>query len=615
MPVRSLCLALILAIAGRAEEAPLAPRDLPDLQHRIEQVLKANNTPGACVVLTGRDRTLWVAGLGQRDVAKGLAVTPDTPFRIGSISKMFAGLAALKLASEGRLDLQAPLRALAPEIPCENPWEDQHPVRVVHLLEHTSGWDDWRLREYADNDPRPRTLKEGLDFDPRSRRSRWQPGTLVSYCNSGPAVVAYLVQKITGEDFEQYVAENFFHPLGMDTASFRPTPGLTQLYHRDGRTPRPYSHLLMRPAGALNASAQEMGSFLRLLLNRGMVEGRMIIPAASLDRMETPTSSLAAQAGLPTGYGLHNYSSLDDRGFLWHGHDGGLEGGLSRLYYLPEAGVGYFFSMNSDRTEAYRAIQKLLRAYLTKDLPRPPFPAVPALAPAVAAAYTGWYLPCSPRRKDMAFLDVLAVTRLHFQEGKLLLSPALGSARTFVPVTERQFRLAKDPLATMVLLPAGPEGLRFQEGWDASRRIPAPLAWVILAMAALLLTAFLSSVLFALVWVPRLAFRRMKAVRHLSLRAWPLAASLTLLAVVLMFSLDQNPLTHLGTLSAVSLGFCLLTVFFAFASGMGLVQAQRTPRAEVNLGVWIQALLASGAFTVLAIFLAWQGVVGIRTWR
>ena len=96
-------------------------------------------------------------------------VTEGTLFRIGSISKSFVALSAMMLVEEGRLDLQAPLRELAPEIEFTNRWEKTHPVRMVHLMEHTTGWDDLALREYAQNIYPPISLREGLAFDPRSR--------------------------------------------------------------------------------------------------------------------------------------------------------------------------------------------------------------------------------------------------------------------------------------------------------------------------------------------------------------------------------------------------------------------------------------------------------------
>ena len=105
--------------------------------------------------------------------------------------------------------------------------------RVVDLLEHTTGWDDSHLREYAKAAPATMGVREALDYDHHSRTSRWSPGTRMAYCNSGPPVAAYIVEKLTGQRFEDYVTQNFFEPMGMKTATYFPptsTP-ITTLYH------------------------------------------------------------------------------------------------------------------------------------------------------------------------------------------------------------------------------------------------------------------------------------------------------------------------------------------------------------------------------------------------
>jgi CubicO group peptidase (beta-lactamase class C family) len=79
--------------------------------------------------------------LGVADVASGRSTTPETLFRIGSVSKAFVSLAILMLVNQGKLSLDDPVHKLAPEVWFENPWESTDPVRVVHLLDHTTGWD------------------------------------------------------------------------------------------------------------------------------------------------------------------------------------------------------------------------------------------------------------------------------------------------------------------------------------------------------------------------------------------------------------------------------------------------------------------------------------------
>src|SRR5436190_23929599 len=152
-----------------------APESIPELQAAIEAVLRETKTPGAAIAIVSRDKVQWVAGIGKADVAANKPVTAETLFRIGSISKSFAALAALKLQEEGKLKLTDTVRRWAPDVAFTNPWEATNPVRLVHLMEHTSGFDDLHLREYALNDPTPMSLKDALAYGAASRVCRWPP--------------------------------------------------------------------------------------------------------------------------------------------------------------------------------------------------------------------------------------------------------------------------------------------------------------------------------------------------------------------------------------------------------------------------------------------------------
>jgi len=169
------------------------PHTIPELQKAIESVLKETKTPGAAIVIVSRDKTEWLAGIGQADVAGNRPVTGDTLFRLGSVSKGFVALAALQLQEAGKLKLTDTVQQWAPDVAFVNPWEATDPVRLEHLMEHTSGFDDMHFREYALDDP-AMTLNAALAFGASSRVCRWPPGTRMAYCNSGPAVLAAVVE-------------------------------------------------------------------------------------------------------------------------------------------------------------------------------------------------------------------------------------------------------------------------------------------------------------------------------------------------------------------------------------------------------------------------------------
>ena len=263
VPMKRFMTALLLSVAATwpalAADRKSEPKSIPELQAAIEAVLKETKTPGAAVAIVSRDKAEWMAGIGKANVAANKPVTADTLFRIGSVSKSFAALAALRLQEEGKLKLADTVRQWVPEVAFTNPWEATDPVRLVHLMEHTTGFDDIHLREYAHNEPTPIALKDALAFGAPSRVCRWRPGSRMAYCNSGPAVLAAVVERVSGQRFEDYVAKHLFEPLHMDTASYFCTPEverrLAELHRPDGFTPYPYWHIAYRPTGAVNASA------------------------------------------------------------------------------------------------------------------------------------------------------------------------------------------------------------------------------------------------------------------------------------------------------------------------------------------------------------------------
>ena len=606
---------------AKKDETPKPAQSIPELQQQLEKIMADPRThaPGISVAIVHKDGPEWVAGLGKSNLAANQAAGPETLFRIGSTSKAFASLSILNLASEGKLSLMDPVHQLVPEIWFENRWEATDPVRVVDLLEHTTGWDDMHMAEYA-KDAKGMTLKQGLDYYQRSRVSRWRPGTRMSYCNSGPAVAAYIVEKITGQRFEDYVTQNFFLPIGMKTATYfeQPSPQLTTLYHGDGRTPFPYWNILVRPAGAINASANDMAAYVQFYLNRGAVNGVQVVPAAFIDRMETPTRTWEAQQGLKAGYGLSNYTSIHD-GFVFQGHNGGVNGGLTEMAYMPEYGVGYFYSINFDNGDAFEKIGNAIRGYLTHSLERPAVPAAAPL-PADAQEYAGWYEPASPRNQFTYFIErLVGLQKVTFGGGNLLLSSLGETNQPFAPVNGEQFRYLpkKDhpgPIATAALLAPNAEG-RFIFVSGTQRRIPAFEAWAEIVLVFWFVFAVLDILLYAPFWIVGGFIKSHRRPAERAIRLWPLLAVLSLLTFIgVLMEAAKDIIVRLGNLTIYSGGLfvtSLLFALFTFLSVLALWNARNRPiRGYVR---WF-SICTIWALAIAAAYLAWWGVIGIRTW-
>lgn len=601
-------------------DSAVPPRSIPELQARIREILAETKTPGIGITIVSRDSVLWAAGIGTADVAAGRAATDTTLFRIGSTSKAFVSLLVLLEQQAGRLTLQDPVWAHAPELVFENDWEDTDPVRLVHLLEHATGWDDLALRDYAMSDS-TLSLREGLAYNPDTRTSRWRPGTRVSYCNSGPPVAAYIVEKLEGKPFEQLVRERLFEPLGMATATyFPPSPPerLATLYRSDGETPEPYWHIIERPAGAINASARDMAAYVRFLLNRGAVGDSQILPTEVIEAMELPRSSITARSGLGLGYGLH-LSTYVDSGWVWVGHDGGVNGGLTNMAYRPDQGVGFAFMINSGNGKAFERIGRLVRDYLTRDQPPAEAPPVVPISQ-LARDRAGWYRPDNPRVEQIRFLlRILGLVRVTATDSGLVVKPLMQDAQHFVPVSDRLFRHPWAPTATLALIDDPDNGRDEAIEWmgyllpTSLHRAWTPAVWAELGVAALFLVALASTLLFALVWIPRWLFGKLAGVPRRRVRVWPLLATLSVVVWVGAVMLNmENAIAALGNATPWAWTLFVTSLLFPLCAVLGLLNARGA--AGVNRFVRWHAFFASAVFVIVAVYLTWFGVVGWRTW-
>ena len=588
---------------------------LQTLEERIRGRLSQTDTPGAAVALISREGLVWSGAIGVTDAGKQIPVTDTTLFRMGSISQMFVSLSILNLVEEGRLALHQSVADLAPDVQFENQWEDTHAVQLVHLLEHTTGFDDIHFRELAWNQVDPVGLQQALDYNPASRISRWPPGRYFSYSNSGAAFAAYILERVTGEGYESLVERTLFAPLDMGSATFDAGPQLAA-GHSAG-VPAPYRNILLRPSGALNATAREMGHLVEMLLNRGRFRGRAILSEESIQRMETPTSTRAAGDGIRVGPGLGTFST-SYRGFLWHGHRGEINGTLSLLQYVPAIGRGCVVVINSDSKEAMDSVTRLVQEHLLTGLSLPQLP--PSQIPAWRlAGLAGYYRPLTLRREwDRALLNVSGVIRLEL-DGNRLRVAGTDSGRVLIPVTDRRFRGPEDLLPTASFHQEEGEIILQSFSRDFGGNYQAVAwwrVWLERLLAAGVLAVLASTLLSALVWIPRWILKRDPRHRsHMRLGVFPLLATLTLGAgLAWTYAGMQDPVHRLGLLTVYSGALFLTSTGFALLSLACALQTARSFRWEIDPWLRAYTLLVVLAVLTVTAYLWSYGLIGVRTW-
>jgi CubicO group peptidase (beta-lactamase class C family) len=597
------------------------PKTVEELKKAIKDVLDKEHVPGAGVALVANGELLWCGGIGKADLAAKREVTCDTEFRVGSISKTFVALALLKLQEEGKINLYARLQDVAPEIPLKNAWEATRPVRIVNLLEHTAGFDDMEFSEvYNLHDRYDFSLLEVFKRFRKPQIVRWPPGTRMSYSNPGNAVAGYLIEKVTGQPFDQYVRDTFLRPMGMEKADYPFTDAIKPLLAAayDGDPPRVlgYPLIYLRPAGDLKSSAGELAKLVQFLLRRGKAGDAQLLKPESILRMEAPETTLAAKNGLRLGYGLASYSSAEG-GVITHGHNGGIDGFLSSYRYMPEQNWGYVILLNS--TSSGRALSETNRLaidFLSKDFAKPQQAAIKPAAGDLKKL-TGFYAPRAPRNQMFAFLDDLTGgTRIRVMNGKLTRSGLFGPPESLVCVGRNLFRGEKEPEATTIFFTneSGEMALAGNglNGIPYSERSYLAMPFLRIAILTLCVFLMLTSLPFALVWLVRKLFGAMKEVRHLAVRVIPLCAALAFLLVPACFLELNGP--KIGTFNIWTAGVFLGTFLFPILSVIGFALALRVPKDEIHRGVRIHSLLVSSACCVLTGFLWSWHLLALRFW-
>ncbi|UCH49927.1 MAG: beta-lactamase family protein [Betaproteobacteria bacterium] len=446
-----------------------AATDFEDLRRSIEGIRTDADVPGAALVIVDGNGTIWSAGFGVADNTSREPATPDTVFRIGSVTKIFTAAALVQLARRDNFSLDDPVSKHVPPGLFFNRWQNEQPITVAHLMEHTSGFRDWTKAEFDYNIPVD--LEAGLAFSPQSRTAQWKPGMHSVYSNSNYGLAGLVLERVSGKGYEAVIRDTLFTPLGMHSATSLQarTSNLATGYDSDGITPIPYWHMIQRPAAAINATPREMGALVTMLLNRGRYHEHTVLTLGEVQRMELPHTSLAARNGLQFGYGLGMYSYYRDR-FRFMGHGGDGDGYLSRFGYCRQLGVGYFVTINSYNARALRRMRRAIEEQLIRDHRPPAAPTISRLDERRLARYTGRYALAAWRFDWQSSRRSLLVGLA--ADGSLYTENRSGERTPLLAVSKNTFRRAGENGATSGFFEA--DGRLFFEEDDSWAKITDP---------------------------------------------------------------------------------------------------------------------------------------------
>ncbi|MEY2512158.1 MAG: hypothetical protein QOE26_2921 [Verrucomicrobiota bacterium] len=384
----------------------------PDLEAFLDALIPAQlqnrDIAGAVVSVVKDGRVLLAKGYGYADfAAKKPVVAETTLFRPGSISKVFTAIAVMQLVEQGKLDLDRDVNEyLDLAIPKTYP----EPVTLRRLLTHTAGFEETLKNLFV---PSAREMRPLRDYLVGAMPARiFPPGKVPSYSNYGLTLAGYIVERVSGEPFEKYIAAHVLDPLRMEHSSFAQplpetlAPNMSRGYLAAAQGGRDFEFVTTSPAGALSATATDMSRLMLALLGDGTLEGATILKPDSVRAMEVRQFEFHPDLHA-IGFILMDYSMNGQRIV---GHGGDTIYFHSDMILMPEAHVGLFISYNSAGSRQGGGRTEVIRAFLNRYFPEP-VSASPSIETkttqadglAVSGVYNG------SRRAESTFLKMAAV--------------------------------------------------------------------------------------------------------------------------------------------------------------------------------------------------------------
>ena len=307
--------------------------------------LKRENIAGAMVIVVKDGKVLYSKGYGYSDVKDRKPVTTDASLtRPGSVSKLFTWTAVMQLVEQGKIDLD---RDINDYLDFKVPATYSKPITMRNLMTHTAGFEEAIQGLMTANQKDIPSLGEYLkNYEPRRV---FPPGSTPAYSNYGATLAGYIVQRVSGMSFDDYIDKNIFQPLNMQHSTFRqPLPDSLKPLMSDGYRlasgkPEPFEIVIPAPAGSLSSTADDMSHFMLAHLQGGQYNGQRILQPATVELMH---SRQYAPNPAVNGMCLGFYEEMRN-GQRIIGHAGDTNFFHSDLHLIPSAGVGFFVSYNS----------------------------------------------------------------------------------------------------------------------------------------------------------------------------------------------------------------------------------------------------------------------------
>lgn len=367
--------------------------------------LAQQDIAGATVAIVKDGKLLFTKGYGYSDVAaKKPIVADETLFRPGSISKLFTWTAIMQLQEQGKLDLDKDINEY---LDFKIPEAFGQPITLKNVMTHTAGFEEQTKDLFAYDTASPNLGEYVKNHIPLRI---FPPGKVGAYSNYATALAGYIVERVSGQPFNEYIAEHIFKPLGMNHSSFaQPLPPelaplMSKGYMQASEPPKPFEMIGPFPAGSLSTTATDISKFMLAHLQNGQLGGAQILKPETVKLMHSRLFALDPAANAMC-YGFYEENS---HGHPIIGHGGDTVLFHSDLHLILDSGVGFFVSYNSAGKGGISPRSVIWDAFLDRYFPYTP-PEQPTLdtAKADAAQVAGTYM--ISRRGEGSFVKLISL--------------------------------------------------------------------------------------------------------------------------------------------------------------------------------------------------------------
>lgn len=417
---------------------------IENFELRIPQLLQKSQIPGLTVSIIKDTQIIYSNGFGARDLKEKLPATPDTLFGIGSVTKSFTCLAIMQLAEAGKLNIEDPVSTYLHF----NLGNTEKPITIRHLMSHTSGIPNLGsaetviVRECLGAETFiPMTSSEDIlrFFNGAKEEILFEPSEHFFYFNGGYALLALIIEKLSGMDFEDYIKENILSPLEMTNSTLKEeefiqnaNKATAYLLKPQGKI-EPTKHMFdkaAKGAGGIFSSVVELGNYLRMIMNGGTYKDKKLLTEESLSEMYAIQKGTEAGHGMfgDFGYGYGWRITVDFFGQKLIDHGGSTIVSGAYIGFLPELKLGIAITANNGNAPLRIFGHSILAMVLGKDPEAEiPFLRVQKKFEKLSGQYTSYskiYNPKITLREGMLFYE------LKFEGHFDLMTPLIPKNRT-----------------------------------------------------------------------------------------------------------------------------------------------------------------------------------------